>query len=85
MQIVKTLLRVLALIFHLFQTVISITAGLYVSAVVGAFLFGVYMYDFKTIQRLFHANPLVISGVGSIAWFAAAVVETSMLDSPPKL
>lgn len=76
--VIKTLLRIFALLFHLFQAVISLTAGLYVSAVIGALLFGVYIYDLQTIRRIFHTNPFIISSIGSIAWICVAIVELSL-------
>ena len=75
-----TFLRILAFIFHLLQVVISIIAGLYISAVIAALAGGVYLHNFQTIRRLYHVSPLVISSVGTIAWIIAAVVEISLLD-----
>jgi len=75
--IVKGVLRATALILHLSQTAISISGSIYISAVIGAMLFGVFIYDFQTIKRLFHMKPLVISIVGSLIWFIVAVIEFS--------
>jgi len=75
--VVKGILRATALILHLFQTVISISGEIYISAIIGAMLFGVFIYDFQTIKRLFYMKPLVISLAGSFIWFIVAVIEFS--------
>jgi len=75
----KIVFRVVMIIFHLFQAVISITANAYISAVIGAFLLGAYLNDHETIKRLFYAKPIVISIVGSIVWFLIVVVEFTKL------
>lgn len=72
---ISVTLRVVATIIHLAQAVISFTAGLYFSGIVGAMLLGAQLYAPKTFKDLFKVRTWIVSVIGSIIWLFIAVAE----------
>jgi len=77
------MIRVFALLFHLLQVVISLTAGVYVSMLVAAVVTGAFFNDFATIRRIFRMSPLLLSIVGTIVWLVVVLIEFSLMESAP--
>lgn len=74
-KIVGVIVRVVLFLFHLSQAVISFTAGIYVSGVIGATLMGGQLYDPEIFRSLFKVSPWIVSVVGSVLWLVVVIME----------
>jgi hypothetical protein len=62
-------------VLHIFQIMISLEGGLYVSGIFAHFLLGVQFIERDYFVSAFRISPCVVGLVGSVVWFVAALIE----------
>ena len=73
--------RVLLIIFHSFQFIISISGALYFSLVVAIVLIGFQIYPPQDFLKTFKVGPKKVALVGTIIWLVIAIAEFPLESS----
>lgn len=82
MYALSMILRVLLVLFHCFQFIVSSTGGLYYSLVLAVLLIGVQLYSPAAFVQTFKFSPNGVAVAGTVLWMIIAVMEFPMNDHP---
>lgn len=63
-------------VLHIFQIMISLEGGLYLSGIFAHFLLAVQFIERDYFVSTFHVSPWLAGFVGSVVWFIVALIET---------
>ncbi len=67
--------RIGLICFHVFQYLVTWSAGLPVASVIAALLIGAQVLPREHFLKTFRVNPMRVSQLGSLVWIAVAYAE----------
>lgn len=69
--------RAALICFHVFQYLVTSSAGLVLSSIVAALLIGAQVLPREHFIKTFKVRPLAVSQFGSLVWLLVAFLEMS--------
>lgn len=67
--------RVALIVFHVFQYLVTWSAGLALSSIVAALLIGAQVLPRDHFIKTFKVRPMLVSQFGSLVWMLVAFLE----------
>lgn len=77
MQSLKFVAKILLIIFHITQGLVSMSGSFWVSTVIASTLVGFHLYNADEFRKRFKASPWLASLLGSILWFGVLLIEVN--------
>lgn len=77
MQSLKFVAKVLFIIFHMTQGLVSMSGSFWISTVIASTLLGFHLYNADEFRKRFKISPWIVSLVGSILWFGVLLIEVN--------
>lgn len=71
-------LRVALILFHVFQYLVTASAGLSLASIIAALMVGAQILPREHFLKTFKVQPLRVSQYGSLVWMAVAFLEMSL-------
>jgi predicted ferric reductase len=70
--------KILFIVFHLLQGLISMSGSYWISTVIASALVGVHLFRQEDFRARFHFAPWAASILGSLFWIAALIFEVGL-------
>jgi hypothetical protein len=75
LQSLKFVAKILLIIIHITQGLISMSGAFWISTVIASILVGSHLVSVEDFRNRFRISPWLVSLLGSILWFGVALVE----------